>query len=146
MRRRLLLFFLPSIYAPASTANEALWNCAQNKDSKEWVCVGEKTPADKVSTPKLLERTEPAKDIQAAPTKAIENTQPIVAEPERVPVKNAEPPPAPVEKAKADVPKLPVNTKADQGTRQVKVESQPAAQSTADSSTKELLQTEANRP
>ncbi|MGZ4992796.1 MAG: LPS-assembly protein LptD [Methylobacter sp.] len=146
MRRRLLLFFLPSIYAPASTANEALWNCAQNKDSKEWVCVGEKKPADKVSTPKLPDRPEPAKDIQAEPTKGIENTQPIVAEPERIPVKNAEPQPAPVEKVKADVPKLPVNTKADQGARQVKVESKPAAQSTADSSTKELLPTEANRP
>jgi LPS-assembly protein len=149
MRRRLLLFFLPSIYTPVSTANEALWNCAQNKDSKEWVCVGETKPADKVSKPKLPDSTEAAKNAPPAPTKAIESAQPIVAEPEPIPVPVEDVEPAPVEKAKADIdaPKLPINTKADKGTRQIKAESEPVvAQSTADSGTKELLQTEANRP
>ena len=42
MLRRLFLVFLPSFIASVSHANDASWNCEQNKDSKEWVCVGEK--------------------------------------------------------------------------------------------------------
>ncbi|MGZ8176072.1 MULTISPECIES: LPS assembly protein LptD [Methylobacter] len=155
MRRRLLLFFLPSIYAPASIANEALWNCVQNKDSKEWVCVGEKEPADKTSSAKVpaaepapVKDVQPIKDEQPIPTKSVENTQPVVAEPERGPIENAEPPSVPAEKAEAkvDAPKLPVNTRADKDAQQVSVEAKPIAQPSADSNLKKTLQTEANRP
>ncbi len=154
MRRRLLLFFLPSIYAPVSIANEALWNCVQNKDSKEWVCVGEKGSAEKASAAKVpvdaepVKGVQPIKDAQPIPTKAVENTQPVVAEPERGPVENTEPPSVPAEKAEAkvDAPKLPVNTRADKDTQQVSVEAKPIAQPSADSNLKKTLQTEANRP
>ena len=59
MLRRLFLVFLPSITTATSYANEASWNCEQDKDSKEWVCLGDnaqKTPATKPVT-----ATEPAK-------------------------------------------------------------------------------------
>ena len=42
MLRRLFLVFLPSLVASVSHANDASWNCEQNKDTKEWACVGEK--------------------------------------------------------------------------------------------------------
>ncbi len=163
MRRRLLLLFLPSIYAPASVANEALWNCVQNKDSKEWVCVGEKKPVDtssvaKPTTPSSVpasadtkpigngspERSRraqqsPVKEMQP-PAEAVENTQPTVAEPEA-----AKPQPVSVENAelKPDASKRPISTKADKD-RQDSIEPIQAAQPPADT-TKKLLQTEANR-
>ncbi|MCK9395951.1 MAG: LPS assembly protein LptD [Methylobacter sp.] len=164
MRRRLLLFFLPSVYAPVSIANEALWNCVQNKDSKEWVCVGEKKPVDKTGaekssapsssstvsaptqakTPVGNAQENPVKEAQPLPSEAVENTPAAVAaEPESVkqqaiPVKNAEPEPA--------VSKLPVSTKTDRDARQVKAEPTQVAQSPAVSNPKKLLQTETNRP
>ncbi|MDO9046693.1 MAG: LPS assembly protein LptD [Methylobacter sp.] len=174
MRRRLILFFLPSIYAPVSIANEAIWNCAQNKDSKEWVCVGDKKPAEKTSEAKVPAGTEPfgnaqespVKDIQPAPTKAVESAQPIVAEPDRGPVGAAESQHSvPAEKAEAELgaPKLPVSTRTDKDTQQISVEAKPIAPPSADSNSnrdcsrqscgihtipgdKKTLQTEANRP
>lgn len=153
MRRRLFLLFLPFIYAPVSVANEALWNCAQNKDSKEWVCVGEKKPADKGSEAKIPASAEPVKEVRPTPSKAVEVTQPIVAEPKRVepqpkPVEIAKPQPEAVENADLELgaPKHPVSTKTDKDTRQVSTESKPVAQLSADADSKKLLQTEANRP
>ncbi len=148
MRRRLFLFFLPSIYAPVSIANEALWNCAQNKDSKEWVCVGEKKPADKTSASKTSASPAPAKDTQSVPTEAVESPQPVVAEPARDAAENVEPLSVPAEKAEVEVdaPKLPVSTKADKDTRQVSVETKPIAQRFDCFQFKKTLQTEANRP
>jgi len=175
MRRRLFLFFLPSIYAPVSIANEALWNCAQNKDTKEWVCVGEKKTADKPIAAKTPARAEPSsnaqespvKDTQPAPVEAAdqsagsglarkapegaragtasdENIQPTVSKPER-----ATAPPAPAENAEMEpstTAKLPVSPKTDKDTRQVNVEPKAVASSPADSDSKKLLQTDANRP
>ncbi|WP_340122175.1 LPS-assembly protein LptD [Methylobacter svalbardensis] len=140
MRRRLFLLFLPSIYAPVSVANEALWNCVQSKDSKEWVCVGEKKTANKAATATIPDHTEPAKDVQP---EAVENTQPTVAEPisiesGSVSAENAAPEP--------DAPKLPDSTKADKDIRQVSVESKPVAQLPVDPDSKKLIQTESNRP
>ena len=143
MRRRLLLLFLPSIYTPASLANEALWNCAQSQDSKEWVCVGEKGAAQKndtTQTPATPEavgttRDNPVRATQPIAAEPVENTQPMTAEPERVvapknesfshiqhnpveelrPTSPAEPESAPVEKVEleAATPKPPVRTKTD---------------------------------
>jgi LPS-assembly protein len=45
MHRRLSLVFLPLLYAPNSFASDAAWNCEQSKDTKEWLCVGDKKPA-----------------------------------------------------------------------------------------------------
>jgi LPS-assembly protein len=166
MRRRLFLLFLPSIYAPVSVANEALWNCAQNKDSKEWVCVGEKKPVDKASAAKAPASTVPAKEVQPTPVEAVdqsagsglarkapegaragtardENAQPIAAEPEIV-----KPQPAPAENAEIEpsAPNLPASAKIDKDTRQVSVESKPVTQSPVDSDSEKQLQTDANRP
>ncbi|MGZ8907823.1 MAG: LPS assembly protein LptD [Methylobacter sp.] len=153
MRRRLFLLFLPSIYAPASVANEALWNCAQDKDSKEWVCVGEKKPVDKGSAAKVEPVVEPVKEVRPKPSEAVETVQPIAVKPKRVepqpePVENAAPQPGPVEHAEIEpsAPKPPVSTKTDKDTRQVSADSKPVVQAPADSGDKKLLQTEINRP
>ena len=84
MRRRLFLFFLPSLYANTVFANDASWNCAQDKDTKEWVCVGEKKAADKTSEIKPPVSTESVKKAQPEPAEPVEITQPVVAEPVQV--------------------------------------------------------------
>jgi LPS-assembly protein len=144
MRRRLFLLFLPYVYVPVSIANEALWNCAQNKDSKEWVCVGEQKPVDKTSKVKVPATAEPVKDAQPTPVEAVESTQPSVAEPEI-----AKPSSAPVENAEVEpsAPKPPVSTKTDKDIQQANVEpKQPAPSMPVDSAPTKLLQTEANHP
>ncbi|TAK61426.1 LPS assembly protein LptD [Methylobacter sp.] len=144
MRRRLFLLFLPCVYVPVSIANEALWNCSQNKDSKEWVCVGEKKPVDKTGEIKASATAEPVKEVLPAPVEAVESTQPNVAEPE-----TAKPSPAPVENAEVEpiAPKLPVSTKTDKDIQQANVEpKQPAPSVPVDSTQTKLLQTEANHP
>jgi LPS-assembly protein len=71
MHRRLSLFFLPLLYAPISFANDAAWNCEQNKDTKEWLCVGDKKP-----TASTDESEQPA--VSSTP---VEKVQPVVAKP-----------------------------------------------------------------
>jgi len=96
MLRRLFLVFLPSLVASVSHANDASWNCEQNKDSKEWVCVGEK---------KKLATAEPTPTpIKAVPVKApatgsvtIEDLYPAKAA-ETEPVKSANIEPVPIVK------------------------------------------------
>ena len=162
MRRRLLLFFLPSIYTPVSIANEALWNCAQSKDSKEWVCVGEKGPADKTGAAQVPDNSEPVgsardnsvREAPPAPAEPVENVQPVTAESGRAvapknepfsnaqdtavglkPTTSAEPQAAPVDKAELEpsTPKPPVSTKTDENTPQAGEESKQVAQTPAES-------------
>ncbi len=151
MRCRLLLFFLPFIYASVGIADEALWNCAQSKDSKEWVCVGEKKAQDKsgaVETPASPEssgnaQVSPVKDVQSAPVEAVdqsagsglarkapEEAQAGTARDDQSagPAENAELGP--------DAPKRPISTKTDEAPRQVSVESNPADQPVADSNSR----------
>lgn len=45
MHKRFPLVFLPLLYAPICFANDAAWNCEQNKDTKEWLCVGDEKPS-----------------------------------------------------------------------------------------------------
>ncbi len=54
MLRRLFLVFLPSLTAQSSFANDSSWNCEQDKQSKEWICVG----GNSVETPKITEPTK----------------------------------------------------------------------------------------
>ena len=85
MLRRLFLVFLPSLTASVSYANEASWNCEQNKDSKEWVCVGEKkktVTADETAPPV---KQEAAKAILPIVTEPIEKTYPVKTQPAPVP-------------------------------------------------------------
>ncbi len=92
MLRHLFLVFLPALTSFAIFANEASWNCQQNKDSKEWVCVGEKKQAAKTiqATPSV--KTRPVKAAQpdlsgtveknqAAKSQPIQAAEPIKAEP-----------------------------------------------------------------
>jgi LPS-assembly protein len=46
--RSYLVCFL-SLFASISFANEANWNCQQDKNTKEWVCVGSASPASEAS-------------------------------------------------------------------------------------------------
>jgi LPS-assembly protein len=89
MLDRLYLVYFLSLFASISFANEANWNCQQDKNTKAWVCVGSAATANSSSkiVPKTQERpqTKPApaqqnylsdstKDAAApvAPTKAVE--------------------------------------------------------------------------
>ncbi len=122
MHRRLLLFFLPTIYAPIGLADDASWNCAQSKDSKEWVCVGGEKIADEAPVIK-----EPIDTVQDS---AAKETQPVIAEPviterQPEPAENAglaaatATPPPPVS-AKTETPPLavtPVTVKSELGMR-----------------------------
>ncbi len=92
MLRRLFIVFLPSLTASVSYANEASWNCEQNKDSKEWICVGDQKPAVKTSAVTTPVTPEPAKAAQPDLNEPVKNTppveaqpfQPVIAEPVRV--------------------------------------------------------------
>ncbi|CAA9892926.1 LPS-assembly protein LptD [Candidatus Methylobacter favarea] len=83
MLRRLFLVFLPSFYLPVSFANEASWNCQQDKNSKEWVCVGDKKPASKTAESPPPEQPEAIKNARPALSKPVD-TQPAPAEPEQI--------------------------------------------------------------
>jgi LPS-assembly protein len=71
MRHRLSLVFLPLLYAPISFANDTAWNCEQNKDTKEWLCVGDEKPA------KTSEYQAPAASLPAKKPQPV-----LVAEPD----------------------------------------------------------------
>jgi LPS-assembly protein len=85
MLRRLFLVFLPSLTASVSYANEASWNCQQNKDSKEWICVGEKKqqPA-KIDGASPAVKPTPVKAVQPALTGPAEKVQPLKAQPVQI--------------------------------------------------------------
>lgn len=119
MRRRLFLFFLPSLFTNTSFANDASWNCVQDKDSKEWVCVGEKKSANKTSEAKTPVSTESVKNVQPEPAEPVENTQPVVAEPAQImpPVK-----PSNEQVTETVESGEPVMTKTVQGTHPVSAE------------------------
>ncbi|MFZ2170622.1 MAG: LPS assembly protein LptD, partial [Methylococcaceae bacterium] len=73
--------FLSPLTLSVSFANDATWSCEQNKDSKEWVCVGAKKPAAKTSETKLPAKTEPLKTEQPFVSEPVETTAPVIAEP-----------------------------------------------------------------
>jgi LPS-assembly protein len=93
MHRRLSLVFLPLLYAPISFANDAAWDCEQNKDTKEWVCVGDKKPSTQSDSSTLPTEPLPTKRIQPALVEP--NDEPVVDE-APVPVRRTEPVAAPV--------------------------------------------------
>jgi LPS-assembly protein len=78
-----ILFFFAFLLTPGF-ADDAVWNCHQDKNSKEWVCTGEKSPPAASSE----EKDEPlAQQPEAAPS---------VARPEVKETAVSEPAPAPV--------------------------------------------------
>ncbi|UOA08377.1 LPS-assembly protein LptD [Methylobacter sp. S3L5C] len=84
MLRRLFLVFLPSLTASTSYANDAAWNCEQNKDSKEWVCVGEKKPPAQANAAAPPVKVESAKAVQPALIKPVEQTYPAKVVPPKI--------------------------------------------------------------
>ncbi len=84
MLRRLFLVFLPSLTASTSYANDASWNCEQNKDSKEWVCVGDKKPPAKTDTISPPVKAESVKAVQPALVKPVEKTYPAKVLPPKI--------------------------------------------------------------
>ncbi|MDD5461144.1 MAG: LPS assembly protein LptD [Methylococcales bacterium] len=85
MPRRLFLVFLSPLTISVSSANQAVWSCEQNKDSKEWVCVGEKKPAVKTVQPVVAEPAEknkvPSITESAKVIEPVKTMQPALPEP-----------------------------------------------------------------
>lgn len=77
MLRRLFLVILPALTVSVSFANEAAWNCEQNKETKEWLCIGDSITKTKAQEPAPLPKSVEA--IQPIITKPIEIPQPIQA-------------------------------------------------------------------
>ncbi len=110
MLRRLLLVFLSPLTVSVSLANDAIWSCEQNKDSKEWVCVGEKKPAVKTAEIPFPTSTESVKTVQPSVSEPVESRAPVIAEPVQVTeaVK-----PEPAESIQSVVPEeVPINKQA----------------------------------
>lgn len=80
MRRPLFLFFLFS-FAGITSANDAVWKCEQSKDSKEWVCVGDKKQAEKTAGSKPSNDSETAQTAKPALSGPEQKTPSPVAEP-----------------------------------------------------------------
>ena len=81
MLRRLFLVFLPSLTASVSFANQASWNCEQNKDSKEWVCIGDSKPGGKTSEARPPVQHQSVIKVQPVLTRPIEKTPPVKTQP-----------------------------------------------------------------
>jgi LPS-assembly protein len=81
MLRRLFLVFLPALTSSAIFASEASWNCQQNKDSKEWVCVGEKKQTAKTIQPTPPVKTQPVRAATPDSSGTVEKTQAVKSQP-----------------------------------------------------------------
>ncbi|MDD5275013.1 MAG: LPS assembly protein LptD [Methylovulum sp.] len=104
MLRRLLLIFLPSVTTSVSFADQDAWSCQQDKDSNEWVCLGDQSeatqqPADAepvgTAAPIIVKPSEPQQNqtitapvaAPRLPAEPIEEPRPVQAmPPEAVPV------------------------------------------------------------
>ncbi len=67
---RLYLVFLILLFCPVIYANDANWNCHQDKTTKEWVCVGSSAPAGASAADSASEKRP------APPAPATTQTQP----------------------------------------------------------------------
>jgi LPS-assembly protein len=102
MHRRLSLVFLPLLYTSNSFATDAAWNCEQNKDTKEWLCVGDKKPTATTDESKLpadsaipAEKIRPvlAKPYTPVPSKTVQPVTPATVrrtQPDDLPVEERE--------------------------------------------------------
>jgi LPS-assembly protein len=135
MVRRLFWVCLPTLLSQVSLASDAAWNCQQDKNSKEWVCVGDKKP---VAQPDTVQRSSdkprvnnndsavvapvmqpiPVKPIELAPTpaepiKRIEPPAVVKTENPITPLSDTESinsAPVAISKAVEEKPALPVKT------------------------------------
>jgi LPS-assembly protein len=98
MVRRLFWVCLPTLLSQVCLASDAAWNCQQDKNSKEWVCLGDKKPAvpsDAVSQsngrPRIKNKNRTAAPMaQPIPAKSVQSTSVQAASP----IKHTEPPAA----------------------------------------------------
>jgi LPS-assembly protein len=72
LTRLYLVYFLP-LFVSISFANEANWNCQQDKSTKEWVCVGTAAPAGEPSKTAAESLGKPAVAQQGKPSKSVED-------------------------------------------------------------------------
>ncbi|MDA1343495.1 MAG: LPS-assembly protein LptD, partial [Proteobacteria bacterium] len=81
---RLYLVYFLSLFASTSFASEVDWNCQQDKNTKEWVCVGSAAAANPISsaTPKIIapKITETAEKAQTFDTKPLQAIKPVEAQ------------------------------------------------------------------
>jgi LPS-assembly protein len=97
-----ILFFFAFLLTPGF-ADDAVWNCHQDKNSKEWVCTGEKASSAEVQEEKaepLAQQPEPVAPARAeegetavsesAPAKIPETVAETKPSPEAVPEKQVE--------------------------------------------------------
>ena len=70
MLTRLYLVYFLSLFASISFADEANWNCQQDKNTKEWVCVGSagQPGAANKTTPEALEIPSPKAEEVLSPS------------------------------------------------------------------------------
>jgi LPS-assembly protein len=87
MHRPLFLLSL-FFFVRTSIANNAVWNCQQDKDSKEWSCVGEKKqmektaekePAGMAADKPALSESEPRTPLP--PSETVQTAKPAVSKP-----------------------------------------------------------------
>ena len=73
MLARLYLVYLLSFFASISFANDANWNCQQDKNTKEWVCVGSAGSAGGApkTVPNAQEKPDTVKDSVSKPAENI---------------------------------------------------------------------------
>ena len=116
MLRRLFLVILPALTVSVSFANEAAWNCEQNKVTKEWLCIGDAVTKTKAKEPAPLpnsvQATQPAVTKPTEISEPIQTAKPVIAKPTDIPEPTQTAKPVmtePVEEIQAVIPK-PANT------------------------------------
>ena len=116
MLRRLFLVILPALTVSVSFANEAAWNCEQNKVTKEWLCIGDAIAKTKAKEPAPLpnpvQTTQPALTKPTEISEPIQTAKPVIAKPTDIPEPTQTAKPVmtePVEEIQAVIPE-PANT------------------------------------
>jgi LPS-assembly protein len=106
MLARLYLVYFLALFAPISFAGEANWNCQQDKNTKEWVCVGSApvagstaSVAPKSVTPRITGTADKAHTFD---TKPLEATKPVEYQAQEKPIEQL---PAPISEPISAKPK-----------------------------------------
>jgi LPS-assembly protein len=107
MVRRLFWVCLPSLLTQVSFASDNAWNCQQAKNSKEWVCLGDKNPEtvhEDVKFPKALPAAKNTESTAIAPRIEVKQVDMGDKAPTKLvtPIK-VEGRPLPIEKTEPDI-------------------------------------------
>ncbi|WP_239649550.1 LPS-assembly protein LptD [Methylocucumis oryzae] len=109
MFRRFILVCLPSLSASVSLADSSAWNCKQDAQTKQWVCLGD-------TSQKAVAESEPSASIPIKPLAepapaVIEPVKPELAKPD-VRIQPIEKKPLSIPRAESITPIPPVTVKA----------------------------------